>query len=1314
VLVRSTRWNLIISAAFVVAAGACGGGGGCGACSAVQPLPGGKLPVSQTIEGGAQIRVTPQGFTTLTSIVKPMLNTALSGGFCLPSGSLIGIGYCGDTQGQCAPGCRVVPTLGTVAITAPPTNPHAVHIHVDGSAHASVPLDFGFLGSCTINATVSSVQADLDVTLTVDATTGEMSIHANPISSFSNTDPDVSGCGPIGALAGVLVGLFHSTLSNFIQGQLSPAVDNLIANLLPNPLGIVGTLDVGNLLAGLSSSTTAHLEARVLPGGYAQTSANGLSLGVITGLNADRDPSTRTGVLASEPARCVPALPPPSLGAPPYSLPPSARATYMLGPADAFNGIPSDPGADVAMGISQSTLDLAGHHLVTSGAMCLQIGTSLVKQLNVGTISLLVRSIGDLGSDQGTDPLLLVTRPQHPLTFAIGDNTPASAAITVGIDHMEVDFYAFLFERYVRIFTIDLTMNVGVNLDFQQVAGGPATLRPSLVGIDPSRIKLKVLNSDFVKEQPADLEAVLPSVFSLVTPLLGNLPSIAVPSFAGFTLGGLSIHHVSTNQDDFLALYAQLGASPALQAFGAGAPGMANALGAMAFPPAPAASTGGARLVSVATPEPERIRGALLREVDGALPAVTFEVDRADAAGRELEWSYRLDGGMWRLWQSGGRLVIQDPAFAWQGKYTIGLQSRVKGDYRTVSATTEVPVVIDSVAPRISVDKAAWNGDVFEIPAFDIVSGKALRYAFGKPGSPAPQSPWASGGTIRLSRDALDAYVGDHGQVAVFAMDETGNTAIALVTPQPAPASSGCSAGGGQGAGSAMFVIVVAGLALGRRSRRRAVGELARLARSPRLHRRTAALALWAGVSVVASLQPACSCGKAASQPAACEEVTDCPASACNKGELPFCVDHTCVCSSDVPPGRIGPYSDVAVGADGAIWVSAYAQSHGDLVVAHATGAGRIPDDAWEWVDGVPDGPVTVPDSTIRRGIEADGPDVGMYTSIVVGPDGVPMVSYFDRDTASLKLAQRINGTWQIHVVDAGTGQLGDTGVLAGMYTSLTLRGDDGRPGIAYLAHVKDARGARAEVRFVSAQTAHPQAAADWQSWVVDTAPLPAGPSTYPLPDGLGLFVDSARMPNQAPVVAYYDRSSGDLKVAKFNVQTGRFAAARVLDGSGGVDAGWSPAIAIDAAGVVHVAYVGTGAQDLKYVTDAPGAVPQVVDDGYRLDGTTVDGLPKPVFHFVGNDAGIVLPPGGAGPLVVYQDATTEELLLAHKQPDGKWTHISLAGATTPWPGGYGFFASGTASKDQLVMSTWVVNVPSSDYWNSNWVEVFSRPLAIP
>jgi hypothetical protein len=1327
VSIRSTRWNLILSALFILAMGACGATGGCGACSAVQPLPGGKLPADQTVEGGAQLRVTPHGFSTLTSVLPGLLNQQLAGGFCLPGGDIKVFGltiasYCQGNQGTCQNGCLVSPTLNNVTAAPNASNAQALTVHVDAKATGTLPISVIGL-DCDLSVRIDHLQGNVDVIMATDAASGELKLSATPISSFSITDPVLGNCGFGSDVLSFIVNLFKGTVANTIRDQISPAIQNLLPSFLPSPLGLVGSINAGNLLAGISPGSQAQLEARVVPGGYAHMSGNGRSLGVITGFNADRNPATRGAGLDSEPALCVPALPRPTLGVAPESLPPTARSTFRLDAASAFDGMP-DPGAtaDVALGLSDTMLDLAGHHLVTSGALCLGVGTSFVKQLNVGTISLLVPSLHNVLSGTGTDPLLLVTRPQRALTFQIGDNTEASPALTLGIDHMEVDFYAFLYERYVRVFTLDLTMNIGVNLEFDQPPGQPAKIKPTLVGITPDKVQVKVLNSEFVSETPAQLEAVLPSVFSLVTPLLGNLPEITLPPFAGFELGSLSIHHVTSNQHDFLAIYASLGATSTLRQLASRDALMSSAVAAMdATLPAPQpASTGRARLLGVTTPSPEHIRGVFLHDAGGALPRVAFDVDQVDAGGRALEWAYQLDGGMWRPWRS-GPLVIEDAAFAWQGKYTIGLKSRVMGDYHTVSEAAQFPVIIDSVAPQIAADKAAWNthADTFEVPLFDIVSGRALSYAFGKPGSASPASPWVSGGTAELGRDDAAAYAGDDGQVSVFVKDEAGNTAVAVVAPfhgQPGSAGcASCSARTMPGAGSLAVFAVLGGLVLGRR--RRGGRAPARLPwRLRRTRRAVVTGALWTGGAVALSLQPGCSCGSKAPAQQMCEMTTDCTMP-CPSNQLPFCVDNTCVCSDDIPPGRIGPYSDVAVGPDGAIWVSAYAQSHGDLVVARAT-AGRIPDEAWEWVDGVPAGPVVIPGAKIRGGIADDGPDVGMYTSIAVGPDGAPMVSYFDRETASLKLAQKVNGVWQSHVVDPGTGTLGDTGKLVGMYTSLTLRSDDGRPGIAYLAHVKDAQGSRAEVRFASAQSPHPSAAGDWQTWVVDTAPLPpadpANPEIYPLPAGLGLFIDSARMPDQSPVVAYYDRSSGDLKVAKFNVKAGQFSPAKVLDGSNGVDAGWSPSIAVDAKGVVNVAYVGATADDLKFVTDATGAVPQVVDDGYRIVGQTADGLPKPEFHFVGDDASLVLPAGGGAPFVVYQDSTTQELLLGHKQADGSWAHTSIAGATNPWPGGYGFFAAAAVGADQIVMSTWVINLPGSDDANSNWVEVFSRPLTTP
>jgi hypothetical protein len=1288
---------------FVLSMGACGNLGGCGACGASQPLPGGILPPNQTIEGGAQVRVTPAGFNKLTSILPGVLSSAFGSGFTIPGGTAIGfVDYCGGSGGS---GCHI--TVGLNNASTNVTNQQTLHIHVDAHGSTSVPLDFG-IGSCSMSISVDHLIVDADLSLGIDGPTGELTIHLANINQFSFNGQHFSGCSVLSDIASVVVDILNSAVGQFVIQLVTPVLDGLVQNLLPHPLGIAGMLDVGSLLAGVSPGTSASMEARLVPGGYVAMTNNGLSLGVITGLNSDEDPATRSGTrpdgvpYASEPNRCVPPLPIADYGAAPYSLPSVARSaeggnTFALAAADELNGNP-DGNSDIIMGLSQTMLDLAGHHAVTSGTLCLGVGTSYIKQLNVSTIGLLVPSLADLASDSGNDPLLLVTRPQRALDFTIGDNTATSPALTIGISHLEVDFYAFIFERYVRAFTLDLTLNVGINLTFMPAANGnPATVQPMLTGISADNVELSVLNSEFVKETPDHLQMVLPSVFNLVTPLLGNLPPINVPSFAGFSLDNLGIKHVTTSQDDFLALTASLGPGSFARQLAQQDVFAAQAVEKMASDIGPVASpsTGTARLVDVHTPAADKIRGALLQQKDGELPSITFDVDRYDSRGRELEWSWNLNGGLWRPFTTASPLVISDPAFAWQGKYTVGLMSRVKGDYKTTTMGGTFPVVIDSVGPKVFTDKVKVDGDDITVPVWDAVSGHDITIAFGHKGDAAPSTEWMPFASAKLDRATAQVLADNSGEVAVFAKDELGNQTIALILPfhgQSGGMGCACQTGGAPSSGClVLFGIVGLGIARGRRRR---------LFRN----RLVKNVGLWLVGSAVLSIFPGCSCSKNAAQ--SCEMDSDC--SDCPQGQLPFCLDNTCVCSDDIPAGRIGPYSDVAVGADGSIWVSAYASSHGDLVVAKATAAGRIPDEAWEWVDGVPDGPVVVPGSTIRHGVEDAGPDVGMYTSIQVAPDGTPMVSYFDRDAGALKFAAKVGDTWQIHVIDSAGVESADK---IGMYTSLTLRSDDGRPGVAYTAHVADDMGGHAEVRYAAAQVALPTSSADWQTWVVDTAPLPvvdpANPDIYPLPEGLGLFVESARDPrNQAPVVAYYDRGNGDLKLSRFNTNTGQFDAAKVLDGTMGDD-GWSPSVTVDDAGVAHVVYVDATADDLKYITD-DGSTNEIIDDGYRIVGTTVDGLPKPEYHFVGDDAGIVMPMGMA-PYVVYQDATTQQLLLSTRMPNGTWNYEAVAGATDPWPGAYGFFASEALGGGNLVMSSWVIDQPTDD----NWVEIFIKQLNV-
>ena len=77
--------------------------------------------------------------------------------------------------------------------------------------------------------------------------------------------------------------------------------------------------------------------------------------------------------------------------------------------------------------------------------------------------------------------------------------TETSPALTIHIKNFEADLYAFIYERYVRAFTLKLDMDVGVNLTFDQQPGEPATVTPELVGLDADKARKVIEDQRFAE-----------------------------------------------------------------------------------------------------------------------------------------------------------------------------------------------------------------------------------------------------------------------------------------------------------------------------------------------------------------------------------------------------------------------------------------------------------------------------------------------------------------------------------------------------------------------------------------------------------------------------------------------------------------------------------------------------------------------------------------------------------------------------------------------------------------------------------------------
>src|SRR5215510_7056526 len=68
---------LVVAVAAPMVLSSCSGG-----CNSLEPLPA-PVPADQTIEGGAQVRITPAGFDKLTAIIPGVINDAIGDGTCI-------------------------------------------------------------------------------------------------------------------------------------------------------------------------------------------------------------------------------------------------------------------------------------------------------------------------------------------------------------------------------------------------------------------------------------------------------------------------------------------------------------------------------------------------------------------------------------------------------------------------------------------------------------------------------------------------------------------------------------------------------------------------------------------------------------------------------------------------------------------------------------------------------------------------------------------------------------------------------------------------------------------------------------------------------------------------------------------------------------------------------------------------------------------------------------------------------------------------------------------------------------------------------
>jgi hypothetical protein len=104
---------------------------------------------------------------------------------------------------------------------------------------------------------------------------------------------------------------------------------------------------------------------------------------------------------------------------------------------------------------------------------------------------------------------------------------------------------------------------------------------------------------------------------------------------------------------------------------------------------------------------------------------------------------------------------------------------------------------------------------------------------------------------------------------------------------------------------------------------------------------------------------------------------------------MAFCQNATCSTVVGAAPdytGNVGLFPSIAIGIDGLPLVSYYDVTNGDLKVAHCQDA-------------------TCSLSSANTVDDGDGDDVGLFTSVTIGADGLGLVSYYDNTNGDLKVA---------------------------------------------------------------------------------------------------------------------------------------------------------------------------------------------------------------------------------------------------------------------------------------------------------------------
>ena len=587
----------------------------------------------------------------------------------------------------------------------------------------------------------------------------------------------------------------------------------------PVQLGISGQLDVSGLTqkVGFPPNTKLDLFAglgsksqdQAHPDSGAVIDANGLQLAV----EAGTQPSSTVINLCAKPGAIWQDSPIPAMDFDDAANKPSTVSAY-----------------DFGFSLASEMMNRGFFDAYNAGMLCVAVTNVTSSFISSGLFKTFLPSLGLVTGGKDV-PMKILLRPTQPPYVRIGKNTtkkdangndvPDDPLITLAFRQMNVDFYALVDERQVRIFTLQADLNLPLDLrpdpndnsSLQPVLGGLDTVLTNISALSPDYNPLATATSpatvpsqlaysatsDMLAEDPGVVKDLLGAAVRLAQPLLaGVIKPVALPTMLGLKFevrgiaGAVPMSDVTNEGYNHLAIWTQVGVC----------------------------GTGGvtcekynvrtqARIVDRYLPES-------LREVAaGARPSVTLELSAQQARSGRAQYTYRVDGSLWSPWLSQSTLTIADPLFLVQGLHRIEVRAREAGDDSTQDPN---PVALDFFvsyeAPTVSLRQRPDDGALITWAHSASTPDGRLSFSYRIDG----QQAWSEPGPARVfTQDELNG----HG-LTVSVSDLSGRSAQAHFGDEEgtALARAGVTGGCASSGGGALAIFGLLALALFRRRAR--------------------------------------------------------------------------------------------------------------------------------------------------------------------------------------------------------------------------------------------------------------------------------------------------------------------------------------------------------------------------------------------------------------------------------------------------------------------------------------------------------------